>query len=64
MITTQHKLDAVAREIGMRKSVYPKLVRNGKMTQFEADRQLDIMRAIHQDYLNLAKAERGQIPLF
>ena len=34
----------VAREIAVRRSVYPKLISQGKLTQEEADRRMHLMR--------------------
>lgn len=36
------------REIEMRKRVYPRFVINGKMTQGQADRELNLMKAVYQ----------------
>jgi hypothetical protein len=38
----------VRREIRMRRSVYPKWVRAGRMDQSEADRQIDLMEAVER----------------
>ena len=38
----------VRREIRMRRSVYPKWVRAGRMDQVEADRQIDLMEAVER----------------
>lgn len=38
----------VRREIRMRRSVYPKWVRAGRMDQVEADRLIDLMEAVER----------------
>lgn len=53
------KLRAVEREIGYRRLVYPRRVEAKKMTQRQADWQLQVMEAIRDDYLTLAKAEKA-----
>ena len=49
-ITAREKRVEVEREIGMRKAVYPRLVREGRMTNDRANRSIAIMRAIAADY--------------
>lgn len=63
-MTTDAKLKAVRREIAMRERVYPNRVANGRMTQFEADREIAVMRAIEQDYADRTERERNQLDLF
>ena len=48
--TREQKLKAVAREIALRRNVYPKKVRDGKMTSTEAERELAVMTEIAKDY--------------
>jgi hypothetical protein len=52
----KHK--ALIREIGFRRTVYPRRVQAGKMTQAQADKQLAIFEAIAADYAELAEGER------
>lgn len=40
------QIKCVEREIAMRKRVYPRFVKNGKMTQQEADAELAAMEAV------------------
>jgi hypothetical protein len=54
------KIRALRREIAMRRSIYPSRVLNGKMTQVEAEFEIDIMEAILKDYEKLD----APIPLF
>jgi len=44
------KLACVEREIKMRERVYPRWVAAGKMSQEKADLELEVMRAIAEDY--------------
>jgi hypothetical protein len=55
MITDEDKLKCLEREIGMRKSVYPRWVYAGKMTQDQADREIACMEAIADDYRRLVR---------
>lgn len=48
--TREEKLKAIAREISLRRNVYPGKVESGRMKQAEADYQLAIMIAIAKDY--------------
>ena len=42
------QIKCVMREIEMRKRVYPRFVINGKMTQGQADKELNLMKAVYQ----------------
>lgn len=42
------QIKCVQREIDMRNRVYPRLVINGKMTQGQADKELNLMKAVYQ----------------
>jgi hypothetical protein len=54
------KIRVLRREIAMRRSIYPSRVLNGKMTQVEAEFEIDVMEAILKDYEKLD----APIPLF
>lgn len=56
-IPLQEQLAEVGREIAMRHSVYPRRVRDGKMTQAQADRQIAIMKSVYATIEELAKNE-------
>jgi len=45
--TVTEMIACAEREIRLRKHVYPRLVREVRMTQTTADRELEVMRAIH-----------------
>lgn len=49
-ISDQEKLAEINRELEMRRVVYPRFIRNGKMKQDQARRQIDILIAIKLDY--------------
>lgn len=38
--------DCARREVAKRKSVYPRLIAAGKLTQAKADREIELMQAI------------------
>ena len=44
------KLACIQREIKMRERVYPRWVASGTMSQEKADLELEVMRAIAEDY--------------
>lgn len=44
------KLAEIAREIALRRSVYPNLVASGRLKQERADRQIAIFLEIAKDY--------------
>jgi len=49
-IARSQKRLCAAREVLLRKRVYPGLVERGRMTQAEADREIAAMQAIADDY--------------
>jgi hypothetical protein len=49
-ITKSDKLACIEREIKMRETVYPRWVTESRMSQTKADRELEVMRAIAEDY--------------
>jgi hypothetical protein len=55
MITRDHKIAALRREIALRRAVFPGRVRIGKMKQAEADREIAVMEAILADYQDAAR---------
>lgn len=62
-VTLADKLRTLRREIAMRHRVYPGRVAAGKMTQAEADREIEIAQAILADYLAL-QSRADQTDLF
>ena len=48
--TNDEKLKEIAREIAMRRNVYPKWIASGRLKPEAADRQIAIMVAIAKDY--------------
>jgi hypothetical protein len=57
IITLWAQAQCVAREIRMRKRVYPKRVAAGKMPQATADRELAEMAAVYETLQRLERAE-------
>lgn len=57
MITITDKLRCAERELSYRRRVYARLVANGKMTRALADRELELMAAILDDYLQMEADE-------
>lgn len=56
--TAAEKLDAIKRELTMRRSVYPRLIEQGRMRHETADRQIAVMEAIAQDYREQVEGRR------
>ena len=50
MIGDREKAECAAREVKQRQHVYPRFVADGRMSQGFADRQIEVMHAIAQDY--------------
>ncbi len=48
--TARDKLLCVERELAMRRRVYPRAVTDRRMTAEQADREIDVMESIAQDY--------------
>jgi hypothetical protein len=63
MFTLEEQIAEVQREIVLRKSVYPKLVARGKLTQAEASRQLQLMVEVLKTLRRL-DVEQRQMSLF
>jgi hypothetical protein len=57
-ITTADKLKCAQRELNLRLWVYRNRVMTKRMTQAHADREIATMRAIVEDYQQLAERER------
>jgi hypothetical protein len=56
-ITFRDKEACARRELEYRKRVYPRWIAAGKLKQAEADRQIEIMAAIVEDYAKAAELE-------
>jgi hypothetical protein len=52
------KIRALKREVAMRQRVYPHQVSHKKMTQVEAEFEIEVMRAILKDYEESIKKDR------
>ena len=59
LITLDDQIRSVGREIGLRRSVYPRFVANKKLTQEKADYELACMEAT---YSTLKKLKAEQQP--
>jgi len=58
MFSSLEKLDAVERELALRRRVYPNRVGTHRMSQQFADRQIAIFEAIAADYRDRVTAEQ------
>lgn len=52
--TIDDKIKCLRREIALRKNVYPKWVDSGRMKKEDAEREIAVMQAIHDDLMALA----------
>ena len=55
--SVEDKLAAIERELAYRRRVYPRLVAEKKLSQFQADRQIAIFVEIVADYVAKSKGE-------
>jgi hypothetical protein len=60
-ITIDRQIACVRREVSMRRKVYPRWVSVGKMTQEEADRQLQTMEAVQATLEKLLADEKARV---
>jgi hypothetical protein len=56
--TAAEKYQAILRELKYRRSVYPRLIAQGRMTEETAKREIEILTAIGQDYERELEQER------
>lgn len=61
MVTITEQIKVVRREIGKRKSFYPRWVAEGKMTQQEADYQIEAMEYVLNTLQAVLNFERDYI---
>ena len=60
MITRADKIAALKREIALRKTVFPKRIKMGLMTQEKADQEIAVMVAILHDYIGPESAPTAE----
>ena len=54
-VSLQDQLRCVGRELGMRRTVYPRWVRDGKKDQADADREIRAMAAVYETLKELVE---------
>lgn len=59
-ITLEQQLASVRRELAMRKNVYPKWVKAGRMKQEVADHEIAAMQAVHDTITAAIEARQNQ----
>jgi hypothetical protein len=64
MITNKDKLHCVERELAFRLRVYIRLISRGKMTANQAQREIELMAAICEDYRAFASADEPEFAMF
>ena len=57
IIRTADKLAEIERELAMRRNVYKKWVKDGRLTQTKADYQIRVMEEIATDYARLLQQQ-------
>lgn len=55
--TLDEQIKAVGREIGLRKAVYPKFLKSGRITQEKADYEIAAMSAVYETLKRLQGSE-------
>lgn len=60
-ITTADKLACARRELDKRREVYPRLIEAGKLDQAKADREIETMSAIVDDYARFAAFDTTEV---
>ena len=58
-MTLNDQIKSVGREIGLRRAVYPKFLKSGRITQEKADHEIAAMEAVYETLKRL-KAEEGE----
>ena len=48
MISLDDQIKAVGRELGMRRNVYPKFIKSGRMTEEKAMQEIHAMEAVYE----------------
>ena len=61
MVTINEQIKGVRREIDYRKRLYPKWVSNGRMTQKEANYQIELMEYVVNTLQAVLEFQRGFI---
>lgn len=64
MFTLEQKLRCVARELNMRRRVYPRWVEQKRMSQDKANLEIALMEQIISDYQTAIKKNANQPTLF
>ncbi len=59
VITIETQIKAVAREIAMRRNLYPKWIASGRLTQDKADAQIAEMEAVIETLKSVAQAKEA-----
>lgn len=59
--SNREKADECAREVRYRKHVYDRLVKAGRMTRREANRRIDLMSEIADEYSELAASDEPEL---
>jgi len=54
-ITPEDKYRCATREVQMRRKVYPRWIKDGRMYETDARREIEIMSAIAEDYRRLER---------
>lgn len=61
-VPTAAKVQVLQRELALRRAVYPKRVADGKMTQLEADYQIEVLESILDDYRRSLRTDEKPTP--
>lgn len=59
-IDAQEKLKVLRRELALRRSLYPRWIKDGRIDQAKADREIEVMEAIAADYEEVIRINSSQ----
>ena len=60
-VTMQEMVDCINRELAFRSRVYPRWVRDGKMSQKAADMEMIRMQAVRDKLVSLQRQEKAAV---
>lgn len=57
------QIKCVGREIGMRKNVYPKFLKSGRITQEKADHEIAAMEAVYETLKRVKDEQTAKVAI-
>jgi len=59
MITHKDKINELKRELALRRALFPRWVKDGRLDQEEANRRIEILEEIFADYVNSRQSNKA-----